>query len=400
MTWKELADMITSIGKQRDWPVVLIEDYDGPDQQSSHIKIVAPKKEALQKGRDKKSVRSRGGYSMTKVREGDTTWKKLAAKIRAMPPGQQDGDVTLVADGDEPNQRPIPLILVRAEHDIWDGISIGNEQVLCEGGYFLETITERHVLETVDTLVKELAAGDPETRFWAVAALEEFGPGAEKAVPALTESLQDPIPEVRMTAANTLACINPTEAAKVVPMLTEALQDPSPKARVMAASTLARINPTEAAQVVPMLMEALQDPNPEVRVMAANTLACINPTEAAKVVPVLTEGLSNERSDVKMFVLYRLLRMGELAVQAVPGLTGLLEQDQDARIRSYAAAILGAVGHLAEAAIPALRKAAKGDLDAEVRQAADDALKTVAPPGWRRHLKTKEQWLRGFNKSD
>src|SRR5260370_31785977 len=82
-------------------------------------------------------------------------------------------------------------------------------------------------------------------------------------VPGLTESLKDPDPGVRYTAAFTLGTYC-ADAREAVPALAETLKDPDKNVRAGAAYALAEIGP-DALPAVPAPQEALNDPDPKVR---------------------------------------------------------------------------------------------------------------------------------------
>jgi HEAT repeat protein len=89
-------------------------------------------------------------------------------------------------------------------------------------------------------------------------------------VEGLTESLQDPDPGVRYTAAFTLGTYG-SKAAKAVPALTDTLKDSDKNVRVGAVYALAEIGP-EARSAIPAIQEALRDEEPLVREGAAYAL--------------------------------------------------------------------------------------------------------------------------------
>jgi HEAT repeat protein len=78
-------------------------------------------------------------------------------------------------------------------------------------------------VETADW-VAALKSSDPLERRLAAHALAEIGGAAQKAVPALTEALRDPVSFVRVWAAAALARIEP-ENACAIPALVAGMRD-------------------------------------------------------------------------------------------------------------------------------------------------------------------------------
>jgi HEAT repeat protein len=73
--------------------------------------------------------------------------------------------------------------------------------------------------------------------------LPQFGPRARDAVKPLIQQLEDPDPNVRVTAAVALGNLGSPTAAEAVLPLTRSLKDPAPAVRVSAAAALAALNP-------------------------------------------------------------------------------------------------------------------------------------------------------------
>jgi HEAT repeat protein len=153
--------------------------------------------------------------------------------------------------------------------------------------------------DAVDPLVASLT--DPALRVPALAALAELGPKAKGAVPALVPLLRDkggePIRVPVRTAlvkigeeavpalAATLTEKDPDQACQVlgaigakakpaVPAIALLLKDPMPQMRIRAAVTLAQIGPA-ARSTVPALTDALKDENADVRKQVETALTRI-----------------------------------------------------------------------------------------------------------------------------
>ena len=82
----------------------------------------------------------------------------------------------------------------------------------------------------------------------ALLALGKFRAEPELVVPALTKSLNDPNPKVRLFACMALAEVG-GKAKQAVPALVQALDDSDSRVRRQAASALHQIDPESAADV-------------------------------------------------------------------------------------------------------------------------------------------------------
>jgi hypothetical protein len=126
----------------------------------------------------------------------------------------------------------------------------------------------------------------PQSRILAAA---ELVGASRKALPALTEYLEDGDSAVRYWAAEALLALGP-EAAEAKEALTTALEDPSPDVRFAAAGALCRLGSCDEAVFV--LARGLQDSREPVVLHAARTLQSLG----NKATPVLTHmELARER---------------------------------------------------------------------------------------------------------
>jgi hypothetical protein len=147
--------------------------------------------------------------------------------------------------------------------------------------------TARDVPGAVASLVKLLKEGDAAARISAARQLGELGRGAETALPALIEALQDDeehtlyvfwddraTTPVRLAVAEALAKISPVGAEAAIPVLIELLGhhdafDPNYNStQPTATKLLTRIGAT----AVPALREALRSKDSEVRESAQEVL--------------------------------------------------------------------------------------------------------------------------------
>ena len=107
----------------------------------------------------------------------------------------------------------------------------------------------------VPALIAALKSDDDGVRWWAAQALEEIGPAAKAAIPALIASFEDPAHPVK-NSASALAGMGTLALRQVVAILAD--PNSGPDARVGAAHTIGSIGP-RAKDAVPLLMEALED---------------------------------------------------------------------------------------------------------------------------------------------
>jgi HEAT repeat protein len=227
----------------------------------------------------------------------------------------------------------------------------------------------------------------------AARALDEIGPAAAAAVPALLQCIKSDDLLLRSLAIEALGGIG-TAHPDVLPMLRRLLQEKEPSWYPYAAAralgrigsvakdvvpdllallskvdvkspdnsyselltALARIDPT-AKGVVPAMTAILKnkEAKPELRQRVVNTLAKMGPA-AKEAVPALIEELraASKPASVYPDIVLRALRA--IGAEAVPGLTDLALNDQDNTVRRYAIEVLGEIGPPAKAAVPALRQ--------------------------------------------
>jgi len=245
---------------------------------------------------------------------------------------------------------------------------------------------------------------------WACMVLQEIGPDAAGAVPALCEvARKDDRPEVRREAALALAAIGP-KAAAAVPLLSALLDEKDvpglsgsvvfalgaigpaaksaePKVQTLAASadappflkTLchwarARMNPDDeelVRAVVPELVAALASDEPRLRAAAAQALLDLNP-DPEIVRPEIKKVLDAGRPEVVNDVLNALAGLGEEAVPRV------IEALKVPEVRARAAAVLRRIGPAAKDAVPGLIDAL-ADENAETRSEVLFALGAIGP---------------------
>jgi HEAT repeat protein len=207
----------------------------------------------------------------------------------------------------------------------------------------------------VPDLIGALKSEDEQVRWWAAQALEEIGPAAKAAIPALVASFEDPVRPVQ-NAASALAGMG-TLALRDV---TSILADPksSPDARVGAAQTIASIGP-RAKETIPLLTEALKDDrrparkgSVSVQQAAIRSLGAIGP-EASGATMAIISFLSDKDRNVRLSAVEALGNFGPGAAAAVPALTAVLNDEYE-ELPARAAEALGRIGPSARPAAASL----------------------------------------------
>ena len=309
--------------------------------------------------------------------------------------------------------------------------------------------------DVVPALVEAL--DNKEARYWACLVLEELGPAAKPAVPALQKVLGDERPEVRLQAVIALAEIGP-DAKAAMPDIVKLMADREPGVVYAATFALGKIgdpstidhlsraaesddrflkllgmwalarldkdNPQRTQAAAVDLVRALAETDQGFREMAARALADLGApneliaseveklTAAAdhetvdrvtsalaslgpRVVPFAVKGLNVKERRTNSLRL--LSRVGPEAAPAVPELIALLN-DEDPQTRIETLFTLGAIGPGAKSAVGAAA-ASLGDENQEVQLAAGYCLGRMgadakeAAPSLRKLLESKDVLL-------
>jgi HEAT repeat protein len=220
----------------------------------------------------------------------------------------------------------------------------------------------------VPALAKLLDDADATTRRLATLTLGNIGPAARPAVPALLRQLRSTDVNVRQMVVNALRAIR-ADSERLVPAVLEAVKEDQ-TTRSMYLPLLADQG-AKAAAAVPWLVEELHRPPSYLTMQLAETLHQIDPQSAHKeAVPVLRKLLKPAgpwRAQAA-----RTLR--QLKPDDDEALQTLIEcVTNDLNLREQACHHLGTLGKSAQKAAPALRKAL-GDSTLSVRVAAAAAL--------------------------
>ena len=208
----------------------------------------------------------------------------------------------------------------------------------------------RHKEKTIDEWIEELDHNDVEVRRSAARALEQTGPEAKDAIPALIEALEDKDEYVRAAAGRALGKIGP-EAERAIPILMKMIKDQVMIVRMGAAIGLGGIGP-KAREAIPVLADALEGPNEDhnVQYRAAEALGKMGP----EAIPALVKAIQNTQYFVRRMSARALGEIG--GADVVPALIKAL-QDDDRNVRVISVQALGKIGPDAKEAIPALTKA-------------------------------------------
>lgn len=202
-----------------------------------------------------------------------------------------------------------------------------------------------------------VAETDPEIKEYAILALGDIGPGAEAAVPALRNVLNDEDLDVRLKTAKALWQIS-RQPDDAIPVFTAILENGADGQRCDAADRLKEMGPW-AAQAVPALVNAVKNDSYEyARCNAAEALGEIGP-QAAPAIPALATALEENESDyVAARAVEALGKIGDPKAIAVL-IAGL--ENEDSYVRMHAVWALETFGPKAKAAIPTLVRALKND---------------------------------------
>jgi HEAT repeat protein len=198
--------------------------------------------------------------------------------------------------------------------------------------------------------------------------------GLLTALPDLARGVQDPIVQNRLAAVDAIEQLGPS-AAPAQPALVQALNDRDRFVRWAAARTLGKVGPVHPAIEVPILARLLDDQDVDVDRAAAVALANYGPV-AQPAVPALTRMLRADHWVLRIQAVQTLESIGTGAASAIPALAAALT-DPDTRVRRFSAELLGKFGGRAREAVPALERAL-GDGNADVRRAVSDALLSIA----------------------
>jgi HEAT repeat protein len=217
------------------------------------------------------------------------------------------------------------------------------------------------------------------------AAKDESAPGAKETnalrsvLPDVIKRLGDPLPAVRLAAAETVE----SAGARAWPYRTEvaaAAQDRDVIVRWVIARALGRILPedvSDAAVPLAALIGLLHDPDVDVRTSTLNSLQRYGRRAVSAIEPVI-ENINRGDVDVRLVAVDTLERIvaddakASDVERAVAALADAVRTG-DTLVQHRAADALGRLGPAAQAALPVLRQA-QNDLDPDLRRKASKAI--------------------------
>jgi HEAT repeat protein len=248
---------------------------------------------------------------------------------------------------------------------------------VCVATFFLASFVRAEETHTDPAkLASQLATGEVRARRDASYFLQQLGPKALPALPALIKALDDPDKQVWSNSVASVAAIGP-DAKDAIPALLDDLdsrksrgQRPADRDQTLfrSAYALTRIG----AAAIPPLIDALRSEDNGLRIGAARALGGMGPL-AKDALPALLDNLGHGDPAVQREVADALGSLGEVAL---PKLTEALSW-KEARQRATAALALRAMGRAASpAAAPMLAQLGK-ETEASARSAFLTALPRI-----------------------
>jgi len=195
-------------------------------------------------------------------------------------------------------------------------------------------------------------------------AVARYGPADDDLASGLEAGLTSDVAQVRRTAAQAAAYLDPSGFARIEATLESVAGDPVARVRGPALHTLAR-RTARRVPLIPLFEAALEDEDDDARTAGAYALAQIElqerlpPSDVARLADRLARMLHDPVTDVVVYAVMALGRAGPQAAGDVPALLTLLD-DQRVLVRSQAATALGSIGAPALPAIEAALRDAEG----------------------------------------
>lgn len=168
----------------------------------------------------------------------------------------------------------------------------------------IDQVDDLVLQSAIPILAETLNDGDSEVRRAAAAALGDFGPLADAAIPALASALTGEEPNISKTIATSLTKIG----QQSVPGLTEALNDDDPLTRLYAADALWTLT-EDSSLILPTLVSTLSDGSVETRELAALGLTYLG-RQAGPALPDLRGMLGDDNDRIVDIAQLALLILG------------------------------------------------------------------------------------------
>jgi len=164
--------------------------------------------------------------------------------------------------------------------------------------------------------------------YYAIEAIGQMGPGAQRAVPSLVKA-KGVIPPFDPAIDDALR--NLLHLPDVTGLL-GGLRSADPGVRLFAARTLRTVSGDYAAVYPALIQAAKTDPDSDVRGVAAESAALVAKGEAARLARLLKDSDEN----VRLLAAKALGKMGILAADAVPALNEVIAKDTDPDVKAVA----------------------------------------------------------------
>lgn len=204
--------------------------------------------------------------------------------------------------------------------------------------------------QEVRHLADSLSRSFPAERARAARELGMFGSLARKAIPQLVGLLKDDEVEVRFSAAEALAKIDPT-SQEIAPILIQDLSSEYSSIRCRAIKDLGELG-AAAHSSIPNLVESLKDEEKSVRIAAAITLGKIG-QRANSAIYSLTQALETWDLEIRPYATEALINIGQAAIPAFIKALGSHREP----VRNSAAKALIQIGLEGLEIVPSLQKA-------------------------------------------
>jgi HEAT repeat protein len=310
------------------------------------------RQQAVEHGRFRKerSTREWGGLVVVPPSRSPTCWTDSLLSVFRMIAGTEDPDFR-VFQGDA----AALAVLMDLLRDPEPGI----RQSACEG---LEEIGPP-AAPAVPALIERLIAGEPPVRGHAAEALGKIGAAAVRPLLEKLSSEANGEEAIFLTLGN----IGP-DAAPAILVLLAAVKD---KNRHDASRALGRIGP----RAVPALLEALESSDWQVRWGATLALSKTH-ADPDILVPVFVQLLNDKDGVVRQAAAGGLGELGAAAQEGVPALIAALK-DRERYAAREAIDALGSIGPKAQAAVPVLTRMLEIESDDYMRQCVQRALKNI-----------------------
>ena len=241
------------------------------------------------------------------------------------------------------------------------------------------------VVRKIQAANRQLASPDDATRRAGVEAVEKYYYQLDDTVRGLAFVLQySPSEALRLRAATVLEGIGPS-AQNAVLTLAKALKDRSRKVRVKAAEALMQIGPC-AKLAVPALLEAMKDDDAYFRRKAVAALGLIGPPEDPDLaVSALIKALKDKdklKDRTQAIVPHAAaIALGDYGASAAPAVPALIEatRSPDLMLRRASLVSLGRIRAQPQVIVPLLIRVLNDREQAAIRSSAVGALESMGP---------------------